>query len=328
MGCVYLSGEYNNRCLLHPGSGITCCNCKDGLAQDAPDLAAKFRDPLAVVRGSNRAPASDCLRGMLAGASVFYVCGGPSANDLPLEELNGKGIWSMAVNNAAAHPRFRPQAFVCADPPRKFSHSIWMDPEIMKFVPIPKLGGRRAKLREKRNGEFVPLDRDTSTAPNVWGFQRNPWLWPDDRFFASDGACWGNHDSGCRKTGQPKTVCTMLLGLRLLSFLGAGRVYLVGVDFRMTPDRGYSFGQGRDAGACASNNAQYVVVNRWLCELESSGVFRRFGLRVFNCYERSGLRAFPHVPFADALKDCRGVVEKSPDLAGWYDPEGKSQKIR
>jgi len=260
-----------------------------------------------------------CLHNLLAGRSAFLVCGGPSSNDSPLEMLSSRGIWSLAVNNSAGHPRIRPQAFVCADPPNKFSHSIWLDPGILKFVPTPKMGGRRGNLRQKINGAFQPLEKSILDCPNVWGFNRNSWLTPNDDFFQSDGACWGNHQSGVEKTGQPKTVCTMLLAIRLLRYLGASKIYMVGVDFRMTPDKGYSFNQGRDQAACESNSAQFVIVNDWLCEMQSSGVFKRAGLQIFNTFERSGLRAFPFVPFVDAIKEARGIIEETPDCSGWYE---------
>lgn len=314
--CTYL---FEGRCSR---SCLACkANCPDMLARSDEQFLKKWTDPLTVISRS-RVPASDVLRDMLAGGAAFLIGGGPSANELPLEWLNRKGVWSLAVNNVAGHARFRPQAFVCSDPPSKFSHSIWLDPGVMKFVPTPKLGGRRSRLRAKIDGRFVGWPEFTvnsAACPNTWGFVRNPWMWPDDRFFETNGACWGNHDKGVGKTGERKTVCTMLLGLRLLRFLGARRVYLVGVDFDMAPDRGYSFGQGRTQGACDSNNAQFAVVNEWLCRMQDGGVFARFGLEVFNCNPVSGLRAFSHVPFDRAIIDAKGLVEDVPDLAAWYD---------
>jgi hypothetical protein len=174
----------------------------------------------------------------------------------------------------------------------------------------------------------MDLDRKTVDSPNVWGFVRHSWMWPDDRFFLTEGACWGNHQSGVDKTGQPKTVCTMLLGLRILKFLGAKRIYLVGVDFRMAPDSGYSFEQERTPGACDSNNAQFAVVNKWLCELQENGTFRKFGLEIFNTYQHSGLRAFPYAPFEAAVREAVGIVESTPNLGQWYDKsENKGKEV-
>lgn len=352
-GCVYRYADDASSppCLLRRGKA-DCRDCAERLPLDAPDFAERWTDPLEIVT-RDRTP-TDALRNVLAGASVFLACGGPSASDLPLEDLNRRGVWTMCVNNMAGHARFRPQAFLCSDPPLKFSHSIWLDPAVMKFVPTPKLCGRsRTRLKRKVDGEFVSLNRRTTDCPNVWGFKRWSWLSPDERFFLTDGACWGNQDAGVKRTGEEKTVCTMLLGMRLLRYLGARRVFLIGVDFRMSREYGYSFAQGnaykyackfelkkesglfvcrncggtsrtdtyRDCPAKSDNsdNRQYAVVNRWLCRMEERGVFRRFGVEFFNCYERSGLRAFPHVPFGTAVEAAQGLVEDEPDLAGWYE---------
>lgn len=315
--CAYLDEQ--GRCSakqMSPPPEV-CRDCRERVGRSDPKFTELWRDPL-VVLDRRRTPASDQLRGLLAGGSAFLMGGGPSANELPLELLARRGCWTLGVNNAAGHPRVRPQAFVCSDPPQKFSHSVWLDPAVMKFVPTPKLGGSRCKLRRKVEGRFEPLDRTVSQCPNVWAFERWSWLWPDRRFFEGDGAMWGNHSAGVERTGQPKTVCTMLLGLRLLYFLGARRVYLVGVDFRMGPGYGYSFGQERDASACATNNSQFHVVNGWLCEMVRVRAFEAFGLEVFNCFEHSGLRAFPYVPFEEAVAEARGLCEDVPDLSGWY----------
>ncbi len=311
--CAYLDGT---KCLR--GMTGVCCDCPARLELGRPDFAEKWVDPLVVV-GRQRQPASEALRGMLAGRPAFLMCGGPSANKLPLELLGRRGCWTLAVNNAAGHPRVRPQAFVCSDPPQKFSHSVWLDPQVMKFVPTPKMSGYRANLREKRDGQFHRSAWKVPDCPNVWGFQRHSWLRPDWRFFAADGACWGNNDRGVKETGEEKSVCTTLLGLRLLYFLGCRRIYLVGVDFVMTPDAGYSFGQARDPGACDSNNHLFRVVGDWLCRMRECGTFAAFGVEIYNCNPTSGLRAFAHVPFGDAVADARGPCEDVPDLGGWYD---------
>jgi len=246
------------------------------------------------------------------------MCGGPSANQQPLEQLAYKGVFTFAVNNVAAHPRVRPQAFVCSDPPKKFSYSIWADPGILKFIPTPKFKPNRSKLRKKELGAFINLPQRTSDCPNVWGFKRHSWLWPDERFFLSDGACWGNHEAGVRLTDQPKTVSTMFLGLRILYYLGAREIYLLGVDFHMTPQAGYSFGQGRDQGASDSNNHAYGVINNWFCQLQQNGTFAKFGLTIYNTYEYSGLRAFAYLPFEQAIRRATKDIEQFPDLSDWY----------
>jgi hypothetical protein len=189
----------------------------------------------------------------------------------------------------------------------------------MKFVPSPKMTGRRGRIRQKINGEFKTTKISVTSCPNVWGFKRASWLMPDESFFMSDAACWGNHEAGCKITGLEKTVCTMLLAIRILYYLGAREIYLVGVDFRMEVDNGYSFGQSRTNAAVESNNHQFRVVNNWLTQMQSSNVFGKFGLSIYNCYERSGLRAFPYLPFSGAITRAKGLCESSPNLIGWYD---------
>ena len=323
--CVYLDPSRDSsspRCVYRHAdiSEKDCRRCRTKLLGDDKDFGKRWRDPLLIL--DRKRNETDSIYNLLAGGSAFLIGGGPSANEIPLELLSTRGIFSLAVNNSSAHPRIRPQVMVCSDPPKKFSHSVWLDPGIMKIIPIPKLGGRRAALRRKLpDGKFVPLDQATTDCPNVWGFQRNSWMFPDERFFLTDGACWGNHKVGVELTGELKTVSTMLLGLRILAYLGARTIYLVGVDFAMAPERGYSFGQGRDAGASRSNNSAYNTVNEWLCRMADKGIFEKFGLTIYNTYEMSGLRAFPYVPYEEAISRARGMVEVVPNLEGWYEKE-------
>jgi hypothetical protein len=332
--CVYLGEPTDDgavfQCQVHdrccPASNRRkvkgCEGCKERLSIGDEGFADRWIDPLKVV--DKRGKPTGSLRDLLGGRSVFLMGGGPSANDLPLEELGRRGCWTLAVNNAAGHARIRPQAMLCSDPPNKFSHSVWLDPGITKFVPAVKLKGNhktRTWLRRKLpDGSFEWIDDlRTRDCPNVWGFRRESWFKPDDSFFTSEGALWGNHDAGMKRTGEEKTVCTMLLALRLLRHLGARRVFLLGVDFRMGEGYGYSFEQERKPGACESNNNQFRVVNDWLVRLQRGGTFERFGIEFFNCFARSGLRAFPHVPFEDALRLATEGIERTPSLAGWYD---------
>ena len=120
----------------------------------------------------------------------------------------------------------------------------------------------------------------------------------------------------------------MLLGFRLLYYLGSRRIFLLGADFEMKCGIGatgnYAFGQQRDDDAIKSNNRQFEITNGWLTALEPT--FREFGLEVYNCNPVSGLTAFGHVPFADALEDCRGMVPADEfDLAGWYEKSKETE---
>ncbi len=288
-------------------------------------LAKNWEDPLQIIDRTRQPTTS--LRNMLAGGSAFLVVGGPSSKQLDLSKLKQRGIWTMAVNNMAGS--FWPNAFVCADPPSKFHHGIWLDPTVMKFVPLPKMSGRRSHLREKIGDEFVPLKRDgkqivVPDCPNVWAFGRRSWLQPDDTFFTEQEAAWGNHDSGKTRTGLEKTVCTMFLALRVLYYIGVRKIFLVGCDFRMSPtanlNENYSFGEIRDSAAIKTNNDQYNIAGQWLKTMQDNGTFAKFGLEIFNCFQYSALRAFPYVPFDLAIQETLMGFPKEPfSLNGWYE---------
>jgi hypothetical protein len=269
---------------------------------------------------------TDSLRDLLAGVPTFLVGGGPSMKTLDLSQLSRRGVWSMGINNVAGH--VRTNAFVCSDPPSKFHDGIWLDPSILKFVPIPKLSPKRGRshLRTKRDGMFSQLIREgrqwlSSDCPNVWGFERRSWWAFDDTFFTEESAAWGNGGKvGTKKTGNPTVFNTLLLGMRLLYYLGSRRIFLVGVDFKMTDTSGYAFNQGRTREAVESNNAQYRNVNDGLDKMAKAGVFERAGLEIFNCNPMSSLRAFPYVEFNAAVANAlKGFPAEPLDLSGWYE---------
>ena len=335
--CVYLTdrvlarqiaGQPVRHCLLHgecilhqPPEEMSypvaqCDGCRDTLSPSSPQLSEKFVDPLRMRDSRNLE--TTALRNLLRGATTFLVCGGPSLKHQDLTQLERRGVWSLAVNNAAG--LYRPSAFICADPPSKFHNGIWLDPQVMKFIPIPKLSPKRGKLRWKTENGFQHLDTTANDAPNVWGFDRRSWMAPDDSFFLDPQAAWGNHNDGVLRTGESKTVCTMLLAVRMLYYLGSRTIFLLGVDFGMSPEHGYAFNQARDQAACDSNNQQFSIVNDWLCRMQNDGVFSRFGLKIFNCNQHSGLRAFPYVPYDAAVRFALRNYPVEPfDLSGWYE---------
>lgn len=326
--CMHLREEIGDnlyKCVVHGKcqlqqfqQGIAdCLTCQSRVPLDADEnvIREKWRDNLRIT-DSSREP-TEALRNLLKGKPAFLVLGGPSAAQMPLERLTERGVWSLAVNNAAA--KFRVNAFVCSDPPSKFHDGVWKDPSVMKFVPTPKLKGHRAKLRTKnKDGSFSTIAMRSSDAPNTWGFGRRSWLIPDYTWFLDDAAPWGNHQAGAQKTGQPKVVGTMLLGLRLLQYLGARKIFLVGCDFWMNP-RGqrYSFAEDKNEGGVNGCNEAYKVLNMWLTKLRP--VFERFGFETYNCYRKSRLTAFDYVPFEYAIDICKEDFPEVPlDTHNWY----------
>lgn len=253
------------------------------------------------------------LRDIWKGSSGFLVCGGPSLKSLDVSKLAQRGIVSLGVNNVAGMAPVR--AFVASDPPSKFHHGIWLDPAMLKLVPFPKL---RQGIRVKEGDTFRPLQMRVRDCPGVFGFTRIQQFEPD-KFFLTPGATWGNDQKAVNAGFHPKMVFTFFLGLRLLHYLGVRRVFMLGVDFHM-PSQGsqYAFEQGKHAGGCQSNLGSYAKATEWLRQLVP--VFERHDFELFNCNPDSALRLFPHVPFDDALAECKGPIPPEPfDLRNWYD---------
>jgi len=297
-----------------------CAECGSYCSLNASpeEIREQWRDPLRVYDHNNVTVSG--LKNLLSDGAAFLVCGGPSVNEIDHNRLQERGVWSLAINNIAGH--VRTNAFLCGDPPSKFHNGIWRDPSVMKFIPGPKLRKKRGKIRKKEGKEFLP-DGDVLECPNVWGFERRSWMMPDASWFTQSGAPWGNHNKGVKRTGEKKTVATMLMGIRLLQYLGARKIFLLGADFHFDSKRSdrerYAFPQERDEGAVLSNNSQLRVVADWLRQLRPH--FERFGFEIFNCNQMSHLDAFDYCPFETAIQVAKG--DKFPgepfDLEGWYD---------
>lgn len=317
-GRSYYTCNMHEKCTLagkSEGSVVSCEHCRDKLFDDG-DMT-KFQDQLGFY--DHRRQRTKVFQDFLKGRPTFLICGGPSANKLDLSQLNRRGIWSLAVNNVAGHSGFKPSAFTCSDPPQKFHDGIWKDPGVMKLIPHQKLTKGRSKLREKHGDQFQECSLRTADCPNVWGFDRRAWLRCDDSFFTEPMASWGNMKQGVNMgIVEPKTACTMLLGFRLLYYFGSRKIFLIGADFQMNEQTKYSFGQERTDDAIRENNAQFSIVNNWLCRLFP--VFLRFGLQVFNCNPLSGLMAFPTKRYNEAVAETLDGFPAEPfDLSGWYE---------
>lgn len=273
-------------------------------------------DPLIVIDAWKQ-PAG--LRNAWRGCAAWLCGGGPSLNAVPREYWTQRGVASLGINNTAAHVQTK--AFVCSDPPNKFHWGLFTDPAVLKFLPEPKRGRKRGKLRIKQGERFEWAPFRTEHCPATYWFKRDCEFRADD-FLTRDSACWGRNKAAAAKDGGQRFMCTLLLGLRLLHYLGVRCVFLAGVDFRMTTTAGYAFGQGRDANAVRANNNLYRSANDHLCQL--APVFERAGFHCFNTFRQSGLAAFPYMPVEEAMEMGRNGVPAGPlDLGGWYETSGK-----
>jgi len=262
------------------------------------------------------------LIGSYRGSSAFLIAGGPSFKGIDKQKLRLPGVWTMTINNATTS--FRGNANIIVDEPQRFNMSTFLDPAIQKFVPIDHF---ESKLWDNRlvqdfNGNPVQMwelsDIVVGECPNVVGYRRNekvaPW-----RFLYEDTINWGNHQDiclcgkgqrnnrgdpcpSCGRTGQFGGRSVMMSAFRVLFLLGFRTVYLLGVDFDMSPEKKYHFSEERHTGAINCNNSTYEKLQVWLAQLRPYFEAERF--RVVNCNMQSKLDAFDKMPFEQALKEA------------------------
>ena len=100
--CVYLGdrvGKGVDKCILQDDD-YNCEKCNKKLLLQDDHFQDKWLDPLIILDRTRTKTTS--LRNILAGGCAFLVGGGPSTNDITLEKLNYRGIFSMGINNSAA----------------------------------------------------------------------------------------------------------------------------------------------------------------------------------------------------------------------------------
>jgi len=235
----------------------------------------------------------------------FLVCGGPSINKIPFHKLGERGIVSLAINNAAGHVPV--SAWVFSDPQEKFHHGLFLDPKIMTFSPIPKLS---RKYRIKENGQFRWSENQVKDCPNTLGFFRKTELYPE-KFLKTDYAMWGY--GGKQPDPKPfECLATMLLGIRLMCYLGCPRIYLLGVDFLRTEEAQYAFSQKANPSSTRYDHENYMLKSvRPFIEKE--------GIKIYNCNPESKCDVFEFKSFDEAYEDCKGLVREPFDLSGWYE---------
>jgi len=247
------------------------------------------------------------LSGLWDNTSGFLVCGGPSINKFPFHLLRERGILSLGINNAAGHVPC--SAWCFSDPQEKFHHGLYLDPTIMTFAPIPKLDKR---IRMKYGGKIDWVDTKVEDCPNTFGFDRKTLMYPNE-FLTTSYAQWGYGGKQDENERPFTCLATMLIGIRLMCYLGCRRIYLLGADFWRGQDEQYAFPQ-----KAALVNGRYDKENTMLASIRPS--VEKGGISIYNCNPESRCTAFSHVTFDDALSDCRGAVPREPfDLAGWYE---------
>jgi len=244
------------------------------------------------------------LSGLWDNCSGFLVCGGPSLNKFPFQKLGDRGIVSLGINNVAGYVPV--SAWVFSDPQEKFHHGIYLDPRIITFAPIPKLT-KNIRIKEGKNFKW---DRKVMECPNTFGFDRKTELYPE-KFLDEDWAMWGY---GGKQVAPKPFVClsTMLLGIRLLCYLGLRRIFLLGVDFNRQEDVQYAFNQKANP-----SNSRYIHENEMLKSIKPA--LESKNIEVYNCNPKSNCDVFDYVEFNDAYNDCRDIISEPFDLSDWYE---------
>jgi hypothetical protein len=239
------------------------------------------------------------LEGMYRGRACFLIGGGPSLATHDLEQLRKAGCLTFGLNNSAKV--FRPDLWTCVDDPGRFLYSVWQDPRIMKLVPMAHfkknlwtscfVGGQP---QWRRAGTTV------GDMPNVWGFRRNE-KFAAHRFLTENTINWGCHKDfgGCRSV--------MIAAMRLMWELGIRTVYLLGVDMKMTQERGYAFDEGRSPNAVRNNEHTYArMLSEYFPKLKPE--FDAHGYKVYNCNPDSCRGIFPHKPFAECVAEANAAI--------------------
>lgn len=250
-------------------------------------------------------------------SACFIVLSGPSLKTLDLALLQRRGIFTLAVNNAATV--IRPNAFAYVDPPLKFCDAIWLDPAVLKFVPDRHFN--RPLRTRQADGRIGPLQTDgravlVKDVPGVIGMRRNASFDPDT-YLPEASINWGSDKKNARRTGQPHVLNSMFCCIKLAYALGFRVVYLLGCDFSMTAQQPYAFDAGKHAAGVDSNNGCYLKMNQMLAALRPR--FDAAGFSVFNCNPQSRLTAFDHVGFAEAIQAATSHVPQDPiSAADWY----------
>jgi len=266
-----------------------------------------YHDPLRVVRPGR---GEVDLEGLWAGQPGFLVCGGPSLSKVDLSLLRSRGVVSVGVNNAAAWAPVK--AWTFGDTQNKFHHGLFLDPGVMTFAPIPKL---RKTIHVKRDGRFYATDVRVADCPNTYGYERRTMFVPHT-FFTDPWAHWGSGKHQPPGEEGVGCLCTMLLGLRLLIYLGVRKVYLLGVDFCGTED-GKCYGFPNEKPIRRKIKWRYPKERKML-ELLMPEMEKR-GIEVFNVGPCTKLDLFPRVWYEDAIEDCcKGVGKEPLDTTDWY----------
>lgn len=231
-----------------------------------------------------------------------------------LEQFYDPGIWSITMNNACRV--VKSDAWACVDSPSHFILSNWLNPKVMKFIPVC-----HTQKKLFNNNTWKETDIRTMDCPNVVYYKRNEHF-QHEQFLDEDTINWGCH----QKYGGGRSI--MFATIRILYLLGFRRVFLVGVDMDMDAKKHYAFAQDRAPSSQRGNNSTYKLMQTRFGLLRP--IFEDRGFHVFNCNPNSKLTVFDHMPFDEAVasiiqEDLLGIDVINERTEGLYDREAKKK---
>ncbi len=258
------------------------------------------------------------LKNFYINSSIFLILSGPSLNTYDLSLLSKRGIMTMGVNNSwIVH---KPNLWVSVDDPGNFIDIGWKDPSIIKFAPV---GHIHKYLVVKEGEKFRRSQFRVGEMPSVFYFRRNQMFRPKS-FLHEPTVNWGVGDSDVDEIGCKGGRSVMLAAMKIISYLGFKNVYILGADFKMNNNtQNYAFKQERSEHSVKGNNSTYEKLNKRFLSLLPE--FSSIGMKVYNCYKDSGLKAFPYMPYENAVNKASKTCGKIIDSYGWYDRKEKEE---
>lgn len=268
---------------------------------------------MSLTRWTNQGWRERTLRGTMP-ETCFFCCPGPSLKEVDERALHVAGAFVLAVNTA--YPRVHPDVWVGGDHPECYAADL-------PWQPFPKIYGslyREARflgrsLKEAPNAFFAWCLRPTEERPD------RPW-----RMFEPE-----------RLTDQPAFVwmgATFYLALHAAVWLGARRIFLLGVDLGgeeelaalgvdaktgqrtgAKPPAAPRGGEAADYHDGRTLAAHVRESNRALMEMELLDLAmvdfsgRKAGVEIASCSEHSAANAYVrYVPLAQALARTAATV--------------------
>ena len=253
------------------------------------------------------------LSAFYQGQSCFITASGPSLRGMDLAALRNVVTWG--TNNSWSV--IRPRLWTCVDPAEKFHPYGWMDPSITKLVPVA-LANQQIRYRAD-DGQWKLSRCRVRDMPAVLFWQRGGRFEPAD-YLTENCVTWGNDEGVTCPCGIKGIRSVFMAVLKLAYSVGFRTVYLCGTDFRMEEGKpGYAFEQRRDRHAVSHNNRLYAAVNK-RCEALLP-YFEMAEFNVVNCTPDSGLKVFPYMPLADAIKEATKSYGAPMQTSGFYEPK-------